>query len=85
MFEECSCEESKEELGYNLIAIEFTDSPFQTEKKTEKYKVNQHYGYVVDITDNAICEIYLLISGLGWGETEIIEKGTSEYTFVEQD
>lgn len=84
VFEESSAYEAKVEIGFNLIAIEFSDSPFQTDERGEKYHGNQHYGYVVDITDNKIFEINLLMSDLGWGETETLKEGTEEYSFVEQ-
>lgn len=87
VFEEQSCEESKEELSFNLIAIEFSNSPFDTEDRRNKFKYidwnGEHYGYMVDISKDTVNEVNLLIHGLGWGETEKVLPDTEEFSFVQ--
>lgn len=85
VFEESSSEDSKIENNFNLIAIEFQkDLPFYPKIRSRLFDGQKHYGYIVEVSDNQIQDIYLLITGFGWGETDTLIKDCDleEYEFV---
>lgn len=60
-------EESKIEYNFNLIAIEF-----KNKKPSFLREDKNHYGYIVEVSNNKINNIYLLIEDIGWIENENI-------------